>query len=36
MSCSAAYELAERSRELFRQCSQSVSIHCPEGLLIMH
>ena len=36
MSCSAAYELAERSRKLFRQCSQCVSIHCPEGLLIMH
>ena len=36
MSCSAAYELAEHSCEVFRQCSHSFSIRCPEGLLIVH
>src|SRR5918994_5682823 len=36
MSCSAAYELAEHSCEVFPQCSHSFSIRCPEGLLIVH
>jgi len=36
MSCSAACEVAERSRKIFRQCSGSSSLHCPEGSLIMH
>jgi hypothetical protein len=31
MSCSAAYELAEHSCEVFPQCSHSFSIRCPEG-----
>ena len=36
MSCSAAYELAEHSCEVFPQRSHSFSIRCPEGLLIVH
>ncbi len=36
MSCSAACQLAERNLEDFHRCSYSCSIHCPEGLLIMH